>query len=965
MKTTGMTSPSALLTLPSELIQAVLICSCSPRTVASVAQTCRALHTLIYASPDSHLWRELFLTIWDDPRPALEHRSLVDPRIDPAGWDWATEYRRRVSADRWLKAWRRDICLTDAETPAERDAGTDTERYITALSALSAVLNTLLTLRPFPASPLIALADLTPASAISLCPTGNVGSGVGDRERMTSAPPLPPLLIVLVSGISAFQESRSGVRVGRMVYGPHASRAATAELAPIPTPSLPPQLVRTLLASRAVAVRGLPAHVPFLSTADDWGNDPLGEVFHRIICITGFVPIPPPLVATSTSTSTSTSTPISEFISDHTRSASVDTEVLKNQDTEIELGRREDGELEQHKDHDHHESGEQSTPTAFPTPSQQHADARTLARRRVYDMRYLRGDCLWGPFHPVTREALGVRPEATRLAFGKKEDVPRKGGKRASTSSASSGSGWTYRLGTLAWAIGVDIEPDDFDSTSDDSKDEDWRDPADTGKESSSSSESEEREREPTNGSGDTVVADPDVEPIEPEHPLISLIHSSTISVDTEPTTSTSTASTASRRRTRRSNPRLPRSSLVSPRQIKPHHLRPDYVYLASARIVVEANLRELFGAEKSDDVEGTASEVRAGGVGMFWEDEDDILGARAGPSEPASSLSCSSLSPTTTPSGIPAINTNSTTFNLADTLSRFHNLEVARLGSTCGYWSGWTERQQSATRTIDEDVDASESASEGDIGARKPRIVAQRDQLEKPIEGTAPSEGKGKGKEKDGKSAVVPALGTGLGDWEIGPEGEACEGWDWAGVSGIWRRCVCWMDYRELLFFNLDSTKFLTLDVQEACRIIPMELRITGYTRAGLMPVNDVEPTRLENINTLPSNSQSKRGVRTGYFRPPPVIHFSGSSVGSDRGLDDGRTVEGSVQLIGGGEVRWQMDTYTQESTMPGTTTPEWSSEAVQVGGIGSAVGVLGMWTGAGHERADPLGPFWAWKVT
>lgn len=41
----------------------------------------------------------------------------------------------------------------------------------------------------------------------------------------------------------------------------------------------------------------------------------------------------------------------------------------------------------------------------------------------------------------------------------------------------------------------------------------------------------------------------------------------------------------------------------------------------------------------------------------------------------------------------------------------------------------------------------------------------------------------------------------------------------------------------------------------------------------------------------------------------------------------------------------------------MPGTSTPEWSSEAVQVGGIGSAVGVLGMWTGAGHERADPLG--------
>jgi len=35
-----------------------------------------------------------------------------------------------------------------------------------------------------------------------------------------------------------------------------------------------------------------------------------------------------------------------------------------------------------------------------------------------------------------------------------------------------------------------------------------------------------------------------------------------------------------------------------------------------------------------------------------------------------------------------------------------------------------------------------------------------------------------------------------------------------------------------------------------------------------------------------------------------------------------------------------------------------------VQLGGRGSAMGVIGMWTGAEHEPSDPLGPFWAWKV-
>lgn len=34
-----------------------------------------------------------------------------------------------------------------------------------------------------------------------------------------------------------------------------------------------------------------------------------------------------------------------------------------------------------------------------------------------------------------------------------------------------------------------------------------------------------------------------------------------------------------------------------------------------------------------------------------------------------------------------------------------------------------------------------------------------------------------------------------------------------------------------------------------------------------------------------------------------------------------------------------------------------EWQSEGVQLGGVGSATGVLGMWTSAEHEHMDPLG--------
>lgn len=34
-----------------------------------------------------------------------------------------------------------------------------------------------------------------------------------------------------------------------------------------------------------------------------------------------------------------------------------------------------------------------------------------------------------------------------------------------------------------------------------------------------------------------------------------------------------------------------------------------------------------------------------------------------------------------------------------------------------------------------------------------------------------------------------------------------------------------------------------------------------------------------------------------------------------------------------------------------------QWASEAIQLGGVGSAMGAIGMWTGANHEEDDPLG--------
>ena len=39
------------------------------------------MRQLVYEAPDSHLWRELFLSIFDDPRPVLKlNNARSDPR---------------------------------------------------------------------------------------------------------------------------------------------------------------------------------------------------------------------------------------------------------------------------------------------------------------------------------------------------------------------------------------------------------------------------------------------------------------------------------------------------------------------------------------------------------------------------------------------------------------------------------------------------------------------------------------------------------------------------------------------------------------------------------------------------------------------------------------------------------------------------------------------------------------------
>ncbi|KAI0260673.1 hypothetical protein BC834DRAFT_831460 [Gloeopeniophorella convolvens] len=77
--------PATLALVPTEIIEQILI-ELDPLDVAAIAQTCRRYNDIVYHSPDSHLWRTLYLAQpFDDPRHALTQR--LEP-VPPESIDW-------------------------------------------------------------------------------------------------------------------------------------------------------------------------------------------------------------------------------------------------------------------------------------------------------------------------------------------------------------------------------------------------------------------------------------------------------------------------------------------------------------------------------------------------------------------------------------------------------------------------------------------------------------------------------------------------------------------------------------------------------------------------------------------------------------------------------------------------------------------------------------------------------------
>jgi len=157
-------------------------------------------------------------------------------------------------------------------------------------------------------------------------------------------------------------------------------------------------------------------------------------------------------------------------------------------------------------------------------------------------------------------------------------------------------------------------------------------------------------------------------------------------------------------------------------------------------------------------------------------------------------------------------------------------------------------------------------------------------------------------------------------------PEGTSLDEKDWAGVKGDWLVSFCFCDHRVLLTYNesaaspkdpLDTSIIASPGFGEIFRTLPVTLHVKGVVSDPLHPSR-------------------------------PKIYFVG--VMNDPSTS---TMSGSVYMTKDDQVRWHFVSGDQGNAV-------WSSEGVQVGGIGSTFGVLGSWTTIFHDSDDPVGPFW-----
>ncbi|KDQ50483.1 hypothetical protein JAAARDRAFT_141889 [Jaapia argillacea MUCL 33604] len=87
----------SITTIPPELVEHILL-ECDPLDVSAFSQTSHYFNSLINHSPDSHLWRLLYLQYFDDRRICVNQLGLPSYQTPSSLNDWKGALERRIRA---------------------------------------------------------------------------------------------------------------------------------------------------------------------------------------------------------------------------------------------------------------------------------------------------------------------------------------------------------------------------------------------------------------------------------------------------------------------------------------------------------------------------------------------------------------------------------------------------------------------------------------------------------------------------------------------------------------------------------------------------------------------------------------------------------------------------------------------------------------------------------------------------
>ncbi|KIM79242.1 hypothetical protein PILCRDRAFT_560526 [Piloderma croceum F 1598] len=576
-----MSSSPVIFTLPQELLQHIIIVSAfgaPPSTIAAITETCKFFYSLVYNSTDHHLWREIFLAIFDDPRPLLGYLTTL--RGKQTAFDWEKEFKSRMRAAQVVYRSNHASYNIYLNTQRPTTRSITFQMSLNRSSEMQSTLHTLL-------SVLETCLPFAWTTTVAFGPLPSLGP-----EIPAKYPSFPPLIILLSSSICNASDKAQFSRV---------FESTSAQwLEDVLRDGFPRVLTRKLLASPSLleAPHGDDTMSGGVDSSEasaeqelkEWTKSEEARLFYKLVAHTGFIPVRKPSrdVEASQTSGVGDDDPRNNQASDDG-----DTFFTPNSSTPA--------------------SSVQITPLTPPAMPRgdasvdaQFASARRMARRTVYDLRFLKPERMFGPFLPSPPDEMAD-----------KQDGPtqkKRHGSQADSDDGSDDPDYVYP--------GTDSDEDDTESVNDDGED---------------------------------------------LFPLINLI--------SPQDTGAASADT-----------RLP----------SPHTLIPDWIWLAGARIIVEANLRDMLRLTSAVDAD--------------LHDSDP---------------------------------------SLDDVANALRRMEGLRMGGAPGFWDGWTAGSRVAVHANGEiDVKGKTKATEASEGSD--------------------------------------------------------QGWDWAGAAGTWKRCICWLDYRDLLINNV-----------------------------------------------------------------------------------------------------------------------------------------------------------------